>query len=139
MMFRQNYKVKGEDVDDFMIMQDFAYHSYTLSIFNTFLFQKGYSKHKVDTLKMGLQKCKEELIYQQHLMFTQHFSVHLEFIDSINTKQKLSLRSRFFNSENELCVTVNTEFDYLHNNYQELLAPSNTLGGHISMQRSFAP
>ncbi len=128
-MFRRTYKVKGEDVDDFMVMHDVAYHGYTSSIFNTFLFQKGYSKHKLDALKTGLQKCNEELIYLKHLMFTQHFSVNLELSEINNTTGKINLRSRFFNSNNELCAMVNTDFYWLNNNSKkEILLPKKEYG-----------
>ncbi len=114
-MFRRTYKVKGEDVNDFMVMQDFAYHSYTSSILAAFLFEKGYSKHKLNALKIGLQKCDEELIYIKHLMFMQHFFLNLEFPDVTDNKQKINVRSRFFNVKNELCAMAITQlywFDY---------------------------
>lgn len=105
-MLRRAYKVKGEDVDDFMVMQDFAYQSYTSSIVDAFLFQKGYSKCKLTDQKIGLRKCCKELIHLKNLMFTQPFFLNLEYLDTIDNKQTMNFRSRFFNGKNELCAMV---------------------------------
>ncbi|OEK07850.1 hypothetical protein A8C32_15320 [Flavivirga aquatica] len=103
-MFRQKYKVQGEDVDDFMVMENTAYFNYSTSIFNIFLSEKGYSKRKRDALKIILQESKECFIRRKDLMFTQEFFVNLELFDIDNAKQKLNIRSRFFNANNELCA-----------------------------------
>ncbi|GAA4278609.1 hotdog family protein [Aquimarina mytili] len=106
MIFQETYKVKGEDVDDFMVMQDHAYRTYIQSTLAAFLLQKGYSKEERNTFNMALQSCEEELKYRKNLMFTQHFFINLEPLDEISNKQKIKLKSRFFNANNELCVTA---------------------------------
>ncbi len=120
-MFRRTYKVKGEDVDDFMVMQDFAYHSYISSILHTFLFENGYCKRKLKTLKMDWKQCSKEFVYIQHLMFTQRFFLNLEVFEATNNTQ--NIRSRFFNSKNELCAVVTTQLYWVNNNYKEVIIP----------------
>ncbi len=122
-MFRRNYKVKGEDVDDYMVMQDFAYQAYISSILDTFLFEKGYSKRKLETLKIGLQKCGEELVHRKHLMFTQNFGINLEFLEVADDKQKMSIRGRFFNTQNELCAMAITHLYWFDYNHKEIVKP----------------
>ena len=45
-MFTRTYTGKGEDVNDFMIMQNFAYLTYSSKILEAFLLEKGFSKLK---------------------------------------------------------------------------------------------
>ncbi|WP_299436781.1 thioesterase family protein [uncultured Aquimarina sp.] len=122
-MYRKNYKVKGEDVDDFMVMQDVAYHNYTSSLLNAFLLEKGYSKRKREMLKIDLQESIESLIFRKHLMFTQVFFVNLELLDVDYKEWKLTFRNRFFNANNELCVTANTKLYWFDNAQQEIIKP----------------
>ena len=113
-MFRKTYKVKGEDVNDFMVMQHFAYLSYASNVLHTFLFEKGYSRQKLNTLKIGLQESSEELIHYKHLMFGQAFFVDLELYLKADDG-KISIKNSFFNQRNELCTVVHTKlswFDY---------------------------
>ncbi len=137
-MFRRTYKVKGEDVDDFMIMQDFAYYSYASSILKSYLFEKGYSKHKLNTLKIDFQEFSQKIIYQKHLMFTQSFFVNLEFIGTNNNGQKINIRNRFFNTKNELCVTASTQL-YWFDNSKEVIAPPKPIIEHVLIKETFAP
>ncbi len=109
-MFRKIYKVKGEDVNDYMVMQNTAYHKYTSSVFETFLFEIGYSKQKLSTLNIGVQICKEELVHHKRLMFMQNFFLYLELQNSDNNEREIHIRSRFFNVHNELCTISFTKF-----------------------------
>ena len=58
-MFQRNYKVKGADVNDFMVMQNAAYLNYSSKLLETFLFVKGFTKIKMNALKVGLQNCSQ--------------------------------------------------------------------------------
>ncbi len=118
-MFKREYKVKGDDVNDFMVMQDHAYCMYIQSTLMAFLTEKGYSKHEINSCKIGFKTCMRELTYRKHLMFTQHFFINLEPIDLIYNKQKIRVKSRFFNAQNELCVTAITQF-YLNIDYKNI-------------------
>lgn len=133
-MFRRAYKVKGEDVNDFMVMQNFAYHSYVSCLLKTFLFEKGYSKHKLDRLRIGFDKSREELIHRKHLMFTQVFFVDLEFFSSTSNTQKISVKNRFFNAKNELCVTAITELYWMDYNCGEISTPPQNISKHFLPQ-----
>ncbi len=114
-MLRRTYKVTGEDVDDFMVMQDFAYQSYISSIVDAFLFEKGYSKQKLDTKNMRVTKRCKEFVHLKKLMFTQHFFLNLELLHTDNNKSSMSFKSRFFNVKNELCAMATIQLFGLGN------------------------
>jgi acyl-CoA thioesterase FadM len=115
-MFQRNYTVKGEDVNDFMVMQNAAYLIYSSKLIETFLFVKGFSKLKMNTLKVGLQKKNDQIIQFKPLFFTQAFSIELEFKNFLFTNQKMNVAIHFYNQEKELCSTITRElfwFDYV--------------------------
>lgn len=122
-MFRRTYKVKGTDVNDFMIMQEFAYHSYASSILTSFLFEKGFSKSKLNSLKINFQRVPKKTISYTPLLFTQHFTVSLEFLSISEDKRKMQIQNRFFNNQNKLCATVCTEISCFQNNSHIITAP----------------
>jgi len=122
-MYRRTYQVKGEDVNDFMVMQNFAYLTYASRSLESFLFEKGYTKRKLGSLKMGLQERSGELIYQKHLMFTQIFSVNLEFSVITDNKGKMSVKHNFYNEKNELCAMVINELYWFDYSCGEIVAP----------------
>jgi acyl-CoA thioesterase FadM len=47
-MFQRNYKVKGEDVNDFMVMQNAAFLKYSSKLLDTFLHENGFTGHKLN-------------------------------------------------------------------------------------------
>ncbi|WP_299217147.1 hypothetical protein [uncultured Aquimarina sp.] len=111
-MFRRNFKVKGEDVDDFMVMQENAYQSYTSSILSAYLFEKGYAKQKRKTINFDLQEFLETKKIRKHLMFMQDFFINMELLSFDEKQQKLIVRNSFFNASNELCVTAKTSISW---------------------------
>ncbi|WP_282079111.1 hypothetical protein [Aquimarina algiphila] len=130
-MFRKIYKVKGEDVNDFMVMQDIAYHRYASSILETFLFEIGYSKQKLNTLKIGLQKCQEELVHHKPLMFMQNFFLNLELLDSNNNEREISIRTRFFDTNNGLCAISFIKFNWYDHYNKKMIAPPKRMIKHL--------
>ncbi|WP_299061679.1 thioesterase family protein [uncultured Polaribacter sp.] len=114
-MFQRNYTVKGEDVNDFMVMQNRAYLKYASKIVETFLYVKGFTSLKMNNLKVGLQKTNDQVIQQNRLMFTQPFSVKLEFRELGFCAQKMNIAIYFYNEKEQVCATVLRElfwFDY---------------------------
>lgn len=121
-MFRRTYKVKGEDVNDFMVMQNFAYSFYTNRLFESFLFEMGYSKQKLAALKIDAKISNKKIIHQKHLMFPQSFFVSLDISYNANKKEKMNITNRFFNTKNKLCTIITKElhwFDYK----REIISP----------------
>lgn len=114
-MICKNYIVTGEDVDDAMIMESTAYISYTLRLLHHFLFNNGFSKEKLNTLHLGFQEGKNELICYKNLMFTEAFLIEMKHC---YIQDKISIKSLFYNSKNEFCAEVANElqwFDKLSN------------------------
>lgn len=105
-MYRKKYRVTGEDVDDFMVMQDFAYNSYTLSLLKNFLAEKGYSKEARDQFADKLKNSSKQLKCLKNLMFTQDFFINMDFFDVVDNNEKIKIQNRFFNAQNELCATI---------------------------------
>ncbi|WP_405206688.1 hypothetical protein [Aquimarina sp. LLG6339-5] len=122
-MFRRNFKVKGEDVDDYMVMQNSAYIAYTSSVLLAFLFDKGYTDKKRNKTKFSVQESIESLTQRKHLMFMQDFFINVELICIDNDCQKLTIRNRFFNANNELCATINSYLYWIDGVHQEIITP----------------
>ena len=98
-MFQRKYQVKGEDVNDVMIMQNHAYVKYSAKIFETFLLNSGYSLQKLQQLNIFWQKENEQLFKLENLFFTQFFYVNLNF-NSINSSgNNLELVISFYNEK----------------------------------------
>ncbi len=114
-MFQRTYKVKGDDVNDFMVMQNAAFLNYASKIVETFLFTNGFTKQKMNALKVGLQENNDIITQYKPMLFTQSFSVKLEFNSLGLCNQKMNIAIHFYNEKQELCTTVIREmywFDY---------------------------
>ena len=114
-MFQRNYTVKGEDVNDFMVMQNAAYLKYSSKILETFLFVNGFTSLKMNTLKVGLQKRNDQITQFKPLLFTQPFSIELQFQNILFSNQKMNVIIHFYNKNQELCTTITRAlfwFDY---------------------------
>ncbi|WP_299896488.1 hypothetical protein [uncultured Aquimarina sp.] len=109
-IFKKEYKVKGEDVDDFMVMETSAYQKYVASIFKTFLFENGLKNKTSKKIDYTPVTSLNSLVLIKPLMFLQEFCINLELICSDKNLKKIEMKSRFFNSNNELCVMANTHF-----------------------------
>ena len=127
-MFQRNYTVKGEDVNDFMVMQNAAFLKYSSKLLDTFLHVNGFTGHKLNKQKVGLQK-KNDVIHQNKpLLFTQHFSIALQFRDLFITKNTMVVDIHFFDAKNVLTTTITREllwFDY--ENWQTIAPPKSIL------------
>jgi len=105
-MYRKKFRVTGQDVDDFMVMQDFAYDLYTHSLMQNFLIESGYSKQIRERLTNHFKNSNKQLTCLKNLMFTQDFFVHLDCFDIMENDSKITMQNRFFNTANELCATI---------------------------------
>ena len=135
-MFRRNYTVKGEDVNDFMVMQNFAYLKYTSKLIEIFLLDKGFSKPKLNDLKIGWQKNNDQLKNKKKLMFTESFSVEIEF-SIITPNECIHTVVKFYNSEEELCSTVITELSWVDYNNWEIISPPKKIAQHFINQNQY--
>lgn len=122
-MFERKYTVKGEDVNDFMVMQNFAYLKYTSKLIEIFLLEKGFSQPKLNDLKIGWQKSNDQLKNWEKLMFMESFLAIMEFDTSIISEERTRIIVRFYNSKNELCSTVQTELHWVNYNNWEMIHP----------------
>ena len=66
-MFTRNFRVKGDDVNDFMVMENAAFLTYSSKIVEVFLLDNGFSNLKLNSLKIGWQKSNDRLINQKRL------------------------------------------------------------------------
>jgi acyl-CoA thioesterase FadM len=136
-MFQRIYTVKGEDVCDFMVMQNTAYLKYVSKLVDTFLYQKGFSSAKMNTLKVGLQKNGDLIKHKQHLMFTQSFSVKLEFCKLSYSNNKMNIKVHFYNNKEELCTTVTRDFFWFNYATWKTTLPPKTISKYFLSQESF--
>jgi acyl-CoA thioesterase FadM len=113
-MFVRNYRVKGEDVNDFMVMQNFAYLSYSSKIIEAYLLENGFSQLKLNALQIGWQKSNDHLRNKKHLMFAKNFTARLNFGETTREKAVTAFID-FYDDQQELVATLTTEltwFDY---------------------------
>lgn len=121
-MFIRNYTVKGSDVNDFMVMQNFAYLHYSTKLVESYLLEKGYSQQRLNSLELAWQKCNDRLTNKSVLMFTQKFEVQLNFADGdLGINQRLFID--FYNSDQELVASLQTELCWFNHNNWELVHP----------------
>ncbi|MFY0603415.1 MAG: hypothetical protein JXQ93_05665 [Flavobacteriaceae bacterium] len=136
-MFKRNYTVKGEDVNDFMVMQNFAYLKYTSKLIEIFLLDKGFSKHKLNELKIGWQKNNDQLQNKKKLMFTESFSAELVFHSKLTSNDYIQTIVKFYNSKQELCSTLITELHWVDYNNWEIISPPHKIARHFSSQKHY--
>ncbi|WP_299014007.1 thioesterase family protein [uncultured Polaribacter sp.] len=132
-MFQRNYTVKGEDVNDFMVMQNAAFLKYASKLFDTFLFVNGFAKLKMNTLKVGLHKSKDTLEQQhKYLMFTQPFSIQLDFKEIESCNKKMFVDVQFFNNKKELCAVVKRELFWFDYSTWQVITPPKKILKHFT-------
>ena len=119
-MLKKKYKVKGQNVNDYMVMQDFAYHIYPNDILHSFLFQKGFTKKRIAMMEVNLEPLWQKLNHYQELLFTQEFYLYLE-ITGLDHKGILRVNYRFFNMQNELCATLISAY-YINNTFRKSIS-----------------
>lgn len=111
-MFARNYKVRGEDVNDFMVMQNYAYLSCASRLIETYLLENGFSQMKLNALKIGWQKSNDQLKNKKHLMFTQNFTARLNF-GANREEDGIETFIDFYNDQQELVATIVTELYWI--------------------------
>lgn len=136
-MFTRAYKVKGEDVNDFMIMQNFAYLEYSAKLIDVFLFEKGFPKLKLNSLKIGWQKKNDRLVNERKLMFTESFIAHLRFSEENSDDSSTMVFVDFFNEKNELCATLTTELSWFDYENWKLVVPPKKITKHFFSQKQY--
>ena len=126
-MFVRNYKVKGEDVNDFMVMQNYAYLSYSSRLIESYLMENGFPQMKLNSLKIGWQKSNDQLRNKKQLMFTQNFSVRLNF-DSNFDGSSIKTYVDFYNERGELTTTLSTDLNWInYENWEQIVTPNNMI------------
>lgn len=128
-MIRKNYVVRGQDVDDCMVMEDTAYLTCALRLVYHFLFEKGYSKERLNTLKLDLMVKDFKLISYKKLMFTEQFSLEMSYCYK---KEMMNIKSHYFNSENFLCAEMTLEVYWFNYNCGQIIAVPKPLRDSIS-------
>lgn len=136
-MFQRNYTVKGEDVNDFMVMQNAAYLKYSSKILDTFLFVKGFTKMKMNSLKVGLLKKNDKIQQYKSLLFTQPFSIELEFQNILFTNQKMNVAIHFYNQERVLCTTITRELFWFDYTSWQTITPPKKIAKHFIKEKEY--
>jgi acyl-CoA thioesterase FadM len=136
-MFQRNYTVNGKDVNDFMVMQNAAYLSYSSKLLETFLFVKGFTKLKMNTLKVGLQKKNDQILQYKPLLFTQAFSVDLEFKSIAFSNQKMKVSIDFYNDKKELCTTITRELFWFDYTSWKTITPPKTITKYFVEEKEY--
>lgn len=131
-MICKNYVVTGEDGNDGMEMESTAYISYTLRLLYHFLFDNGFSKQKLNSLILSLKEGNHELVYYKNLMFTEPFFIQMKhcYIDD-----KISIKSRFFNSQNECCTEVTKEVEWFDPIRSEVIGIPKQILKHFDLNK----
>jgi acyl-CoA thioesterase FadM len=122
-MFSRSYSVKGEDVNDFMVMQNNAYLKYTTKLIDTFLYVNRFTKLKMNNLKVGLQNNNDKLQQFTPLLFTEQFSVKLQCKLLCNNSKKMNVEIYFYNNKEELCALVSREISWFNYEVWQIETP----------------
>lgn len=130
-MFHRKFKVKGEDVNDFMVMQNFAYLSYASKLLEVYLLERGFSQIKLNSLKIGWQKNNDRLTNKKRLMFTESFSIHLNFSESSLKENMMTVLIDFYNNKNQLCATLLTDLNWFDYTTWEIITPPKKIAQHF--------
>tara|TARA_R110002073_G_scaffold15953_2_gene62103 strand:- start:34024 stop:34446 length:423 start_codon:yes stop_codon:yes gene_type:complete len=134
-MFIRSFKVKGEDVNDFMVMQNFAYLSHSSKLIEVFLLEKGFSKLKLNSLKIGWQKTNDTLINKKHLMFAEFFSIELSVFDEDKEEGVTRVSVDFHNTKNELCATLTTDLHWFDYSAWEIINPPKKIARYFVKEK----
>tara|TARA_R110002049_G_scaffold107950_4_gene255867 strand:+ start:13850 stop:14272 length:423 start_codon:yes stop_codon:yes gene_type:complete len=136
-MFKRNYTVKGEDVNDFMVMQNAAFLTYASKLFDVFLFVNGFTKLKMNSLKLGVKKGNDSVLHYNHLMFTQPFSIVLDFKELGSCKKKMIIEIHFYNKQNELVATIIRELFWFNYKSWETIIPPKTISKYFFNSKEY--
>lgn len=136
-MFQRNYKVKGEDVNDFMVMQNTAYLNYSSKILEIFLYENGFTKLKMNALKVGLEKKNDQISQYKPLLFTQEFTVTLTFKSIAFSNQKMKVSVHFLNKNNELCATISRELYWFNYSLWETVSPPKSIAKYFEKEKEY--
>lgn len=136
-MFQRNYKVKGEDVNDFMVMQNSAYLNYASKLFDTFLFVNGFTKLKMNSLKIGVQKSNDQIEHYKYLMFTQEFTIDLNFKEIGICEKKMFVEINFYNHKNDLFAKVKRDLFWFDYTSWQTVKPPKTITKHFLITEEF--
>lgn len=131
-MFTRNYSVKGEDVNDFMVMQNNAYLKYTTKLVDTFLHTNRFTKLKMNNLKVGLQNNNDRLQQYKPLLFTEAFSVALHCKLLCNSSKKMNIEIYFYNKKEELCALVSREISWFNYENWQVETPPKTIRNYFN-------
>ncbi|UOB18114.1 acyl-CoA thioesterase [Abyssalbus ytuae] len=140
-MYKKKYKVRGEDVNDFMIMKNTAYLFYASHIRKTFLLEKGFSNFKLNKLKIGLLEESENIQYKKQLIFTQSFFVDFKVTKVRDLEKVMTTENNFYDEKKEICATVYSDIAWYDlGNRRKIFPPKylamcfNDLNNNILMQ-----
>lgn len=136
-MFQRKYTVNGCDVDDFMVMQNTAYLNYSTKLIDTFLFVNGFTKLKMNDKKVGLLKKNDQITQFKSLLFTQAFSVKLEFKSILYANQKMNIVIYFYNQNNELCTTITRELFWFNYNLWQTMKPPKAISKYFLEENQY--
>lgn len=136
-MFQRSYTVKGEDVNDFMVMENAAYLKYTSKLVETFLYVNHFTKLKMNTLKVGLQKKNDSIQQYKYLMFTNPFTVELYCKELDKYGQKMNVEVRFYNQKNELCTVVTRELFWFNYNTWQTVTPPKVICKYFNQEVNY--
>lgn len=136
-MFQRNYTVNGNDVNDFMVMQNNAYLTYSSKLLETFLFVNGFTKLKMNTLQVGLQKKNDQILQHKSLLFTQPFSINLEFKTISFSSKKMNVSMHFYNQQKELCTTIIRELFWFDYTSWKTISPPKTITKYFLEEELF--
>lgn len=135
MILQRKYTVKGDDVNDFMVMQNSAYLKSATRLITTFLFMNGFTSLKMNSLKVGLENKNDSLTVYKPLFFTQEFFVNLELNYFIETSNKMRVTINFINAQDELSASLTRELFWFDFENWQTITPPNSLLRYFSNKR----
>lgn len=103
------YRVSGEDVNDHMVMESHAYYTYSLRHIFNFLYNLGFSKQKLNKMKVHIYERKSNIEIFRPLMFGNNFKIDIEIRRLDHSTGFFIIKYNYLNSDNKLSATIKSE------------------------------
>lgn len=108
-MCKIEYRVSGDDVNDFMVMETYAYYAYSLRHIYNFMNELGYSRLKLNKLKICLNEQRSHIEIFKPLMFGNEFIIELRVRRLNYNLGYFEITCSYFNSRYQRCAIVKSQ------------------------------
>lgn len=115
------YKVSGSDVNDHMVMETHSYYAFSLRHIYNFLNDLGFSRQKLNSMKVCFHEQRSHIQIAKPLMFGTKFNIELRIRRLDYDSGSFEITYTFLNSSNERCASIRSECQIKRMNQNDLI------------------